>query len=146
MITSLGLPGIDQVGFVVPDIMAAMENYRPLFGEFALMNVTIDGADYRGENCDCDLKLAFAMSGNIQIELIELLAGQSPHGEFIAAGRSGMHHVRYTVADLDASAAQFVGLGYKAIWSKRFDENTAFTYLEKAGDPLLIELFETKSA
>jgi hypothetical protein len=35
--------------------------------------------------------MAFGHSGDLEIELIEVLSGTSPHTEFLDQGRSGMH-------------------------------------------------------
>ena len=37
---------------------------------------------------------------------------------------------------------QVEALGYEAIWKKRYGEGLAVAYLERVGDPLIIELFE----
>jgi hypothetical protein len=47
--------------------------------------------DYRGQPEMSSLKLAFAKSGDMEIELIEWVCGKTPHKEFLDAGREGMH-------------------------------------------------------
>ena len=140
--TKLDLPPIDQVGFVVPDIKKSIQDYTPLFGAFTVMEAEIEGAVYRGEQHDCKLILAFGKSGTLEIELIEITSGNSPHKEFIDQGRSGLHHVRYRVADIDSKIAAVKEIGYASIWYKRFSEEIAFCYLEKKGDPLIIEFLQ----
>ena len=78
-------------------------------------------------------------SGELEIEFIEWQGGHSPHREFIEAGREGMHHLRYRVDDTDAWIEKLAPLGYAPIWYKQFSEDTIFAYLEREGDPLLIE-------
>jgi hypothetical protein len=53
-----------------------------------------------------------------------------------------MQHLRFTVEDLDAKVGEAEALGYEAIWKKRYGEGLAVAYLERVGDPLIIELFE----
>ena len=38
--------------------------------------------------------------------------------------------------------AKLADLGYKPIWYKQFSEDTVFAYLEREGDPLLIEFLQ----
>ena len=42
---SLGLPPIDQIGFVVRDLNAWIERYDALFGPFSLMDGSVNAAD-----------------------------------------------------------------------------------------------------
>lgn len=138
----LELPPLDQVGFVVRDLEAAMALYQPMFGPFSTMEPGPMTYDYRGVQEECDMRLAFGKSGDVEIELIQWLRGGCPHKEFIDAGREGMHHLRFVIADLDSKVAEAAAIGYNAIWSKRYGEGLAVAYLERAGDPLFVELFE----
>ena len=88
------------------------------------------------------MRLAFGNSGEVEIELIEWVAGGCPHKEFLDAGREGMHHLRFIVDDLDATVAEAQAFGYDAIWGKRYGEGLAVAYMERPGDPLVIEFFE----
>ena len=138
----LNLPPIEQIGFVVPDIHAAMAAYEPLFGPWNLMEVDVEEADYRGKKETCRIKMAFGYSGELEIELIELVSGNSPHREFLDRGLSGMQHIRYRVEDMEAQVKAAAAIGYKPIWSKRFSADSAFCYMEKEGDPLVIEFYQ----
>lgn len=139
---TLDLPDLNQVGFVVRDMEQALALYEPLFGPFAMMDPGPMTYDYRGAEEECDMRLAFGKSGDVEIELIQWLSGGCPHKEFLDAGGEGMHHLRFIVEDLDTKVAEAQALGYAAIWSKRYGEGLAVAYLERAGDPLVIELFE----
>lgn len=139
----MNLPPIDQVGFVVADVQQAIAQYTPLFGTFTLWEPTdITAAEFRGEPADCRLHIAVAQSGNVEIELIQWLAGDSPHAEAARAGRFGMHHLRYRVDDADAAIAMAAGQGFSVIWYKQWDDAVKFAYLERQGDPLIIEFLQ----
>ena len=88
------------------------------------------------------MRLAFGKSGDVEIELIEWVSGGCPHKEFLDAGREGMHHLRFIVDELETRVEAAQELGYKAIWQKRYREGMAVAYLERPGDPLLLEFFE----
>ncbi|MBK6552460.1 MAG: VOC family protein [Rhodocyclaceae bacterium] len=138
-IANLGLPPIDQVGFVVHDLDAAIARYSPLFGPFHRIDGSVQGCDFRGRIADVELDIAFGRSGALEIELIQWRSGESPHAEFTHQGREGMHHLRFRVEDVDAWIAKARAIGYRPIWYKRFSPEITFAYLERTGDPLLIE-------
>lgn len=138
----LDLPDLNQVGFVVRDLDQALALYEPLFGPFSTMDPGPMTYDYRGAQEECTMRLAFGKSGNVEIELIEWVSGGCPHKEFLDAGREGMHHLRFIVDDLDAQVEAARAVDYKSIWSKRYGEGLAVAYLERKGDPLVIEFFE----
>ena len=138
----LDLPDLNQVGFVVRDLEQALARYEPLFGPFTRMDPGPMTYDYRGRQEACEMRLAFGSSGAVEIELIEWVSGGCPHKEFLDAGHEGMQHLRFIVEDLDAKVAEAEALGYQAIWGTRYAEGLAVAYLERAGDPLVIEFFE----
>ena len=140
--TQLNLPDLNQVGFVVRNLEQALALYEPLFGPFSTMDPGPMTYDYRGEQEECTMRLAFGKSGDVEIELIEWVAGGCPHKEFLDAGGEGMHHLRFIVDDLDVEVTAAQAFGYEAIWGKRYGEGLAVAYLERSGDPLVIELFE----
>jgi hypothetical protein len=88
------------------------------------------------------MRLAFGKSGDVEIELIEWVSGGCPHKEFLDSGREGMHHLRFIVDDLDASVNEARSVGFESIWGKRYGEGLAVAYMERAGDPLVLEFFE----
>lgn len=138
----LDLPDLNQVGFVVPNLEQALALYEPLFGPFSRMDPGPMTYDYRGAQEECTMRLAFGRSGDVEIELIEWVSGGCPHKEFLDAGREGMHHLRFIVADLDAQIEAARSVGYEAIWGKRYGQGLAVAYMERAGDPLILEFFE----
>ncbi len=139
---ALDLPAADQVGFVVRDMDAALALYEPLFGPFTTMDPGPMTYDYRGVQEECDMRLAFGKSGDLEIEIIQWSVGGCPHKEFLDAGREGMHHLRFRVDELESKVAAAEALGYRNIWGKRYGEGLAVAYLERDGDPLIIEFFE----
>lgn len=139
---SLGLPPIDQVGFVVKSVEEAAQRYGPLFGPFTQMDGSVQAANYRGRVRDVQLQLLFGRSGDVEIEFIEWRGGESPHSEFIQSGREGLHHLRYRVEDTDGWIQKLGTIGYAPIWYKTLTPEIVFAYLEREGDPLLLELLQ----
>lgn len=138
----LGLPPIVQLGHVVRDLDAAMALYEPLYGPFTTMDGSVEGTTFRGRNSDVKLAIAFGRSGDLEIELIQWQSGDSPHREFLERGREGMHHVQFRVDDCDGWIAKVKPLGFEVVWYKRFSADTTFAYLERQGDPTLIEFLQ----
>ena len=140
--SALNLPPVSQIGFVVKDIGQAIALYTPLFGEFRTLDAFDIEWEYRGRPEVSSIKVAFAQSGEVEIELIEWVSGETPHKEFLDAGRDGLHHVRFIVDDLDEKIRSAEALGYAPIRQKRFAPSLAAAYLEREGDPLIIEFYE----
>lgn len=140
------MPPIDQVGYVVKDLDETTRRYAPLFGPFSFMDSPLAGVLYRGKPADVHLRIAYGSAGSVEMEFIEVLSGRSPHAEFLAAGREGIHHVRYRVPDCDATIAALRSEGLAPIWYH--DMGFAkFAYLEHAArDGVLIELLELNGA
>ncbi|MEE4659407.1 MAG: VOC family protein [Halieaceae bacterium] len=139
---SLGLGAIDQVGMVYRDLDKAIALYEPLFGPFEVFRYGDMEWEYFGATETSQIHLALAKSGDIEIELIQWISGKTPHKDFLDAGREGLHHLRYPVDDMDSKLAEAEAIGYRAAWKKRFGPGLAAVYLQREGDPLLIELFE----
>jgi hypothetical protein len=134
------LPAPDQIGYVVRDLARAMAVHEPIFGPFTTMDVTLEGPIYRGRPRDCSLRIAYGHAGAMEIELIEPTGGESPHADFLAAGREGIHHVRFRVEDFHAHLAAAARVGYRPIWQHSMDV-ADFAYLENERQPgMLIEL------
>jgi catechol 2,3-dioxygenase-like lactoylglutathione lyase family enzyme len=141
-IGSVELPPIDQVGYVVRDLDETIARYEQLFGPFSRMDSPLTAVLYRGKRTDVHLELAFGSDGNIEIEFIAVKSGASPHSEFLAAGREGIHHIRYRVPDCDATLEALRAEGFSPIWYH--DMGFAkWAYLEHASrDGVLIELLQ----
>jgi catechol 2,3-dioxygenase-like lactoylglutathione lyase family enzyme len=136
------LGAIDQVGFVVRDLDAACARYEAMFGPWQRAESPLTGVRFRGVPTDVHLKLAFGHAGDLEMEFISVVSGASPHSEFLAAGREGIHHVRYPVRDLAATLAVLEAEGFAAIWSHAIGPYR-WAYCEHPSrDGVLIELLE----
>jgi catechol 2,3-dioxygenase-like lactoylglutathione lyase family enzyme len=98
-------PGQFQQAWVVHDIDRAEAAMRDALGCDEFVKIRMDEEwVLRGETVRCGLALAFARSGNMQIELMQPLHGDSVQGEFLARHGPGPHHFGFLVDDLDAAA------------------------------------------
>ncbi len=139
---TVGLPPIDQIGLVVRDMEKSIALYEPIFGPFHRIDGSVTACEFRGRIADVGLHIAFGRSGSLEVELIQWVSGESPHSEFIQQGKEGLHHVRFRVADTDAWIDRMRPLGYRPVWYKRYSDSIIFSYLEREGDPLLIEFLQ----
>src|SRR5262249_28455457 len=113
---------VNQIGMVVRDLDAAMRAYweqlrigpwtvytyqRPLLREMT----------YRGRPANYRMRLAFTMCGNVQLELIQSLEGPNVYEEFLAQGRTGLHHVGIWVPNFPEAVRELKARGYEVIQS-----------------------------
>jgi catechol 2,3-dioxygenase-like lactoylglutathione lyase family enzyme len=143
--SQLGLPPIDQVAWVVRDLDRALETFGALFGEFQTMEHAIEGAEYRGRKADVTLKMGFGRSGPLEIELIEVVSGESPHREMLEKNGEGVHHIRFKLDDIAPPLSKLLELGFVVIWSHEIPQFGArWAYLEGPAEHggALVELYE----
>jgi len=139
-----GLGGVDQIGDVVADMTASMPHYEALFGPFQTYEASLAGVQFRGREIDCKLKIATNNSGPIEIELIQVLEGETPHREHLREHGEGPQHVRFRISGIEEKISELEEAGYRNIFFKRFGPDVAFSYLECPAEMggSLIELLE----
>ncbi|MBM3132011.1 MAG: hypothetical protein FJZ95_03125 [Chloroflexi bacterium] len=145
---AVALPPVEQIGIVVKDIEKAVEYYTSTFGwgPFTIQEHAMKGPLYRGKPTDCRLKLAIARSGTIEIELIQVLEGETPHTEFLREKGEGLHHLRFRVDDLNAMLTELAREGIEPLWYQSLPKfGVSFAYLDtdKIGG-VIMELIEVK--
>jgi len=102
------LPGpIRQNGYVVRDLERAIDAWLALgIGPWLVLpHLRQSGSVYRGQPTEPVVSMAFANSGELQVELIEQEDDASSiYREFLDAGREGFHHLAWWVEDFPAVA------------------------------------------
>ncbi len=140
----LELPPVEQIGIVVKDVEKTMEFFSSVFGwgPWGVIELDLKDCLYRGESCDARLKIAFAQSGSIELELIQVLEGETIHTEFLREKGEGLHHLRFKVDDLDAKLADLAKEGIEVVFRKNLN-GIDFAYLDtdRVGG-IMIELIE----
>jgi len=108
---------IIQICWVVEDIEAAEAFHSAQFGVGAwtrLVDIHFapESCTLRGEPADFVVHVSMAYAGDLQLELIQPVSGESIYSEFLAKSGPGLHHVCYETDDLAAavSAAGEAGL------------------------------------
>jgi methylmalonyl-CoA/ethylmalonyl-CoA epimerase len=142
---------IAQVAFVVRDLHAAMRTFWEQFGVgpwsvYAMEPPRVRDMTYRGRRQDFRMRVAFAMCGQTQIELVQSVQGPNLYEEFLAQCGEGVQHLGIHVQDIDAATRQMEGLGYEVIQSGRgygVGGDGAFAYFSTGGAiGTLIELIQ----
>jgi methylmalonyl-CoA/ethylmalonyl-CoA epimerase len=124
-----GLGAIDQISFAVVDVEEASDRYRSIFGPFQVVDVPAMDITYRGRPSTVTLKLGFARSGPLEIELVQVVDGESPAKEHIATYGEGFHHVRFPVSDLKATQQAMEREGWVTAFGGE-SGGVTFVYLE----------------
>jgi hypothetical protein len=142
---------IGQVAFVVRDLEAKMHVFWSDFGIgpwniYTFGPPRVQDMTYRGQRQDFRMRVAFAMCGDTQIELVQSVAGPNLYEEFLDQCGEGVQHLGIHVTDMDAATAHMHALGYEVIQSGRgygVQGDGAFAYFATA-DRLatLIELIQ----
>lgn len=115
----LKLSPVHQLGYVVADIEKTCRYYESTLGIGPFcppFEVDMSGAIFRGKPVQTKIKVAFVQSGDVQIELIQPVEGKNPYTEFLARNGDGIHHLGFTVADMDDMKAEFAARGLQPIF------------------------------
>ena len=145
------LARVDQVALVVRDLDATVRAYweRLGIGPWTIVTFgpdTVRELYYRGRPATIRMRAAFAMTENVQLEIIESLEGPNIYEEFLADHGEGMHHLGIRVPDLRAAVAEMEARGYvvsQAGYGTGTNGEGGFAYFETDG-PLgtILELDE----
>ncbi|MGM0858831.1 MAG: VOC family protein [Pseudomonadota bacterium] len=138
---------IRQLGYVVPDIEAAMKHWSQVMGVgpfFYNPRVPIEGYHYNGEPFEVENSVALANSGFIQVELIQTRNdAPSMYRDFMQAGNMGLQHVAYWTKTFDADLARMLELGFRVRMEGNVGANGRFVYFDREAHPgTVIELSE----
>ncbi|GAA4956982.1 VOC family protein [Yinghuangia aomiensis] len=118
MAPSLGT--VDQLGYVVTDLPAAMRHWTENLGVgpfFHFAEAPIVNTYYLGERTAARIGVAMAFSGDLQIELIQQLNPEAPsaYADFLRQHGEGLHHLGHFVedgeAEYDAHVRRFADAG-----------------------------------
>ena len=103
--------GIAQVGFVVRDLEAVVEQFSKLFGIgpwhfYTYAKPLVKKMSYRGKPADYRMRIALSNIGPLRIEFIQPLEGDSVYAEFVRDHGYGIHHLGILVTDMAEALEQ----------------------------------------
>ncbi|OLO25813.1 hypothetical protein PZ61_0235865 [Streptomyces sp. MNU77] len=140
--------GVDQLGFVVPDIEAAMAYWSEVLGVgpfFYLPKSAIRSLTYQGRETDVASSTALAQCGGVQIELVQQRNdAPSAYADFLRDHPTGgLHHLGRFVSDYDAAVAESTAAGRQVIQEGSSSDRIRFCYVGGPGRPgMPLELIE----
>ena len=111
----LGLGPIDQVAYVVESLDRSLPRYEAMFGPFHTLVFEMKDCAIGDRRGDCKLRIGLNTSSPVEIELIEVIEGETPHSDHLKQHGEGLHHVGYRVNDCAAALAAMVAAGATAI-------------------------------
>jgi methylmalonyl-CoA/ethylmalonyl-CoA epimerase len=97
---------IDHIGVAVADLDAAIALHERTYAMPVVHRETVSAQGVEAVLLDV---------GENHVELLRPLADDTPVGRFLAARGPGLHHVAYTVADIDAALQRLRERGVRLI-------------------------------
>ena len=137
--TELSIGPLNHVGVAVPDINAAIEMYRRVFG---CRDIT-EPTDLPPQG----VTFAFVNLPSGQVELIQPYGDNSPITKFLERNpKGGQHHICFEVADIDEACVVMAERGMRVLNEPRIGAHGTPVVFLHPGDAggVLIELMETR--
>jgi catechol 2,3-dioxygenase-like lactoylglutathione lyase family enzyme len=125
------VPGkICQIAEVVPDLEAAVERYWKTmgFGPWYFWDFEppdLHDITYRGQKVEkAAFRLALAMIGPVQYELMQPLYGPGIHRDFLEKRPGGgVHHIKIYCPDMQKALDDFAQQGIQPLQQGKYDED-----------------------
>lgn len=97
---------LDHVGIAVPDLTAAIAQWRPLIG----------APEHPPEEVPSNrVRVAFVSVGETHIELVEPSDPASPLAQFLERRGPGVHHLAFAVPSVNAALDELRGRGERVV-------------------------------
>lgn len=131
-----GFEKVVQIAIVTRDIRASAKRWADLLGlPEAPITTTRPGREvkvrYRGKESGGQARLTFFKAGQVVIELIEPVGGDTAWKEYLDQYGEGVQHIGLQVTDLEGSVQRMQQLGYEEIHRGRYDkDNGTYIYFD----------------
>jgi 4-hydroxyphenylpyruvate dioxygenase-like putative hemolysin len=111
---------MNQVAWVAGDLDATEAALGPQFGVTAwtrLPDIRFgpETCTFRGKPADFTAHVSLAYSGDLQLELIQPVSGESLYSEHLTAHGPGLHHTCFEVTDMAAAVAAATAAGIEVV-------------------------------
>jgi Glyoxalase/Bleomycin resistance protein/Dioxygenase superfamily len=127
---------LEQVAFVVRDLEGGIKFFGEKMGvpRFHITNnfgLKATEKTLRGRPVEHNFRLAIGYSGDVQIELIQHLSGETCYKEFLERKGEGLHHLGFFLEQWETYERAIAELGrdYPALMSGRMG-NARYTYFD----------------
>jgi len=127
---------VDHIGVIVKDVDRAVQYYESLgIGPFekgalqmAYRERTLMGKPFNDDRYKLAIRLG--KMGQVKVELIQPVEGDSPWKEFLDTKGEGIMHIAFAVDDIDAEQAKLEDEGLSVIYSSRFQNGGGAAYID----------------
>ncbi|HTT60546.1 MAG TPA: VOC family protein [Bryobacteraceae bacterium] len=133
-----GMKLVTQVAIVCRDIEATSKRWAAVLGvDPPQIRTTKPGHEvrvmYRGRPSDGRAKLAFIKLGQITLELIQPVGGDTSWKQFLDSHGEGVQHIAFQVADPEQTIRGFHDAGMPVLHQGRYDDDSgAYVYIDSA--------------
>ena len=103
--------GIAQVCIIVEDLDKSVENYWNMFGIgpwhiYTYGKPLVKEMTYHGETTEYRMRVALSYIGDLRVELIQPLEGDTVYKDFVEKHGYGVHHFGLLVEDMRSAIAE----------------------------------------
>ena len=139
----LQLPEVGQIGVVVKEVDPVIDFLQSTFGvgPFRVQELEAPNVWDRGREKHIKARLAFATLGQVELELIQILEGDSVHLEFLREHGEGLHHLGFRVKDFQAKLEQAKAMGFEVLQTGPGGRLYAYLDTRQTGG-VIVELIE----
>jgi methylmalonyl-CoA/ethylmalonyl-CoA epimerase len=132
-----------QIGVVVKDIDKTVARLTALgIGPFKTHSLPADREEWYGnKRMYAEFKFRMANIGDMQLELIQPISGDSPHKDFLESRGEGIQHIACSVKDVQKEVNKLTKLGVDIVLRAKFPEGGGVAYCD-LGSGLIIELIQ----
>jgi catechol 2,3-dioxygenase-like lactoylglutathione lyase family enzyme len=133
-----------QIAYVVPDLQAAIRFFKETLGVRDFMvweNLMLEDQTYNSTPGDYVQSIAFGYLGDLQIELIQPLSGESTYSAYLRKNpRGGVQHLGILVDDFNAAVGAMQQRGHKVVQSGRHGDTQLVYFDTDAASGTLTEI------
>ena len=138
-----------HIGVVVRDMNKTIERLAALgIGPFKPRILPPDAQEtYRGKPFVPSQRVAIQITqiGNMELELIQPIDGESPHQEFLAQKGEGIQHLGFFVDNLEKEVKHLTAEGSSILLASQFKGGGGVAYLDLDAAGLIVELVQPGS-
>ncbi|MDA4124494.1 MAG: methylmalonyl-CoA epimerase [Thaumarchaeota archaeon] len=128
----------DHVAVAVKSIDETLAIYQRM-GDFEVRRTEVAGQK---------VKIAILKAGSVSLELLEPLSDESSVAKFLREKGEGLHHVAYSVEDIEASMKELAAKGFRFLYEKpadgKFGSKINFMHPRDSGH-VLVELTQNSA-
>ena len=133
-----GMKIVTQVAIVCRDIEVTSKRWAAVLGvDPPQIRTTKPGNEvkvlFRGRSSEGRAKLAFIKLGQVTLELIQPVGGDTSWKQYLDTNGEGVQHIAFQVADLDKTIQGFGDAGMPVLHQGRYDDDSgAYVYVDSA--------------